>query len=149
MIFTYTFLYFLAILYDDRTMHISNKMILNCYIPISLSLISLVPTRSPYLYYVGDKDIKVDSINISIQPIPKEYHGGRLLGYSISYYARCTQNSSGQVTVSASTRSYILTGLLPGTQYIIRIAGFTSKGSGPSHSRSVFTSKWSDASCRV
>ncbi len=102
----------------------------------------LVPSRSPYLY-VEEKYIKVDNVNISISPIPEKYHNGILLGYIISYEATCFQNSSGQVTVSALTRSYVLTGLLPGTHYYIRVAGFTSTGSGPNDGRDVYTSKCS------
>ncbi|KAL9953601.1 hypothetical protein ACROYT_G041044 [Oculina patagonica] len=98
-----------------------------------------VPSRSPYFRHIEDKYIKVDSINISISLIPEKYHNGILLGYTISYDAQCSQNSSGQVTVSASTTSYVLTGLLPGTQYYIRVAGFTSTGSGPNDGRYVYT----------
>lgn len=99
-----------------------------------------MPSRRPGLY-VQEKFMSVDSINISIYPIPEKYHNGILLGYNISYEAWCSQDSSGQITVSTSTRSYVLTGLLPGTEYYIRIAGFTSRGLGPYESRTAFTSK--------
>ena len=102
----------------------------------------IVPSRSPYLS-VDKKYPGVDSVNISIYPIEEEYHNGNLLGYNIQYETECygIPKSSGQVNVSASTRSYILTGLLPGTKYNIRIAGFTSKGIGPYDYEYVFTSK--------
>jgi len=92
---------------------------------------------------VDEEYPRVDSISISIYPIEQEYHNGKLLGYNILYETACSgiPKSSGQVNVSTSTRSYILTGLLPGTEYKIRIAGFTSKGIGPYDSEDVFTSK--------
>ena len=110
---------------------------------LSLSLFIVVPSRDPYLS-VNDKHPGVDSINISIHPIPEEYHNGNLLGYNIVYETSCyaIPKLSDQVNVSASTRSYILTGLLPGTEYSIRVAGFTSKGVGPYDWQDAFTSKW-------
>lgn len=110
----------------------------------SFCLIIVVPSKAPDLY-VHERFHGVDRINISISPIPERYHNGKLLGYNIVYESGCYKipKLSAQVNVSASTRSYILTGLLPGTEYYILIAGFTSKGIGPySHSINVFTSKW-------
>ena len=85
-----------------------------------------------------------DSINISIYPIPEKYDNGKLLGYNIKYGTSCygIPKFSAQVNVSALTRSYILTGLLPGKEYYIRVAGFTSKGIGPYSRENAFTSKW-------
>jgi len=99
-----------------------------------------VPSRSPYLS-VDKKHHGVDNISISIYPIDEEYHNGKLLGYNILYETLCygIPKSSGQVSVSPSTKSYILTGLLPGTKYRIRITGFTSKGIGPYDSEDAFT----------
>jgi len=107
-----------------------------------LSLFIVVPSRRPYLS-VNNKYLGVDSINISIYPVSQEYHNGKLLGYNILYETSCyaIPKLSGQVNVSASTRSYILTGLLPGTKYNVRVAGFTSKGVGPYDWERVFTSK--------
>ncbi|XP_068712588.1 uncharacterized protein [Montipora foliosa] len=99
-----------------------------------------VPSRSPYVS-VNNNYPGGDSINISIHPIPEKYHNGKLLGYNIKYRTSCygIPNFSAQVDVSASTRSYILTGLLPGKQYYIRVAGFTSKGIGPYYWANAFT----------
>ena len=105
------------------------------------SLIILVPSRSPYVQYTI---LGVDSIHLSISPIPEQHHNGKLLGYIILYRASCyLLNSSGQVNVSVSTTSYTLKGLLPGTKYEIRVAAFTSKGTGQYHYINVFTSKCS------
>ncbi|XP_068758033.1 receptor-type tyrosine-protein phosphatase F-like [Montipora capricornis] len=99
-----------------------------------------VPSRSPYVS-VNNNYPGGDSINISIHPIPEKYHNGKLLGYNIKYRTSCygIPNFSAQVDVSASTRSYLLTGLLPGKQYYIRVAGFTSKGIGPYYGANTFT----------
>ena len=107
------------------------------------SLFDVVPSRHPYLSF-NNKYPGVDSIDISIHPISEEYHNGKLLGYNIFYETSCSAapNLSGQVNVSASTRRYILTGLLPGTEYNVKVAGFTSKGVGPYiWPQNVFTSK--------
>ena len=110
---------------------------------LSLPLFIIVPSGSPYIS-VNNKYPGVDSINISIHPISQEYHNGKLLGYNIVYQTSCYEipTLSGQVNVSASTRSYNLTGLVPGTKYNIRVAGFTSKGVGPYYWEYAFTSKW-------
>ena len=110
---------------------------------LSLFIVYVVPSRSPRVS-VDKKYRGVNSINILIYPIEQEYHNGKLLGYNIQYETECykIRKSSGQVNVSASKRSYILTGLLPGTEYTIRIAGFTSKGIGPYNYEDAFTSKW-------
>ena len=109
---------------------------------LSLSLFIVVPSRYPYIS-VNNKYSGVDSINISIHPISQEFHNGKLLGYNILYETSCyaIPKVFSQVNVSASTRSYILTGLLPGTEYNIRVAGFTSKGVGPYDFGYAFTSK--------
>ena len=108
-----------------------------------LSLFIVVPSRSPYLS-VNNRYPGVDSINVSIHPISQEYHNGKLLGYNILYETSCYAilKVADQVNVSASTRSYILTGLLSGTKYNVGVAGFTSKGVGPYHWEVVFTSTW-------
>ena len=96
----------------------------------------------PYLSFYN-KYPGVDSINISIHPISKEYHNGKLLGYNILYETSCygVPKLSDHVNVSASTRSFILTGLRPGTNYNVAGAGFTSKGVGPYDWQNVYTSK--------
>jgi len=109
---------------------------------LSLPLFIVVPSRAPGIS-VNNKYYGVDSINISIYPIAQEYHNGKLLGYGILYETLCygIPKVSGQVNVSASTRSYVLTGLLPGREYRIKVAGFTSKGFGPYNYEYPFTSK--------
>ena len=108
----------------------------------SFSLFVVVPSRMPYLSF-NNKYPGVDSINISIHPIPEEYHNGKLLGYNIRYETSCNgvPKLSGHVNVSASTRSFNLTGLRPGTKYDVAGAGFTSKGVGPYDWQNVYTSK--------
>ena len=108
----------------------------------SFSLFVVVPSRMPYLSF-NNKYPGVNSINISIHPIPEEYHNGKLLGYNIRYETSCNgvPKLSDHVNVSASTRSFIFTGLRPGTNYNIQGAGFTSKGVGPYDWQNVYTSK--------
>ncbi|KAJ7374263.1 Protein sidekick-1 [Desmophyllum pertusum] len=105
--------------------------------PVLTSTEEGVPSRSPYVQYTI---LGVDSVHLSISPIPEQHHNGKLLGYIILYRASCyLLNSSGQVNVSVSTTSYTLNGLLPGTKYEIRVAAFTSKGTGQYHYINVFT----------
>lgn len=112
------------------------------HVVVFFFLFVVVPSRSPYLSF-NKKYLGVDSVNISIQPIPVEYHNGKLLGYKIKYETSCygVPRSYGQVNVSASTRSYELTGLRPGTKYNVAGAGFTSQGVGPYDWQTVYTSK--------
>ena len=109
---------------------------------IFFSFFYVVPSRMPYLF-LTNKYPGVDSINISIYAIPEEYHNGKLLGYQISYETSCygVPKLSDHVNVSASTRSFSLTGLRPGTKYNVEGAGFTSKGVGPYHWQNAYTSK--------
>ena len=124
------------------TTTVKNVFFLPSSCVLFFSLFVVVPSRRPYVY-VNKKHPGVDSINISIYPIEEKYQNGKLLGYNIWYETSCYRipKSSGQVNVSASTRSHIITGLQPGTKYRIRVAGFTSKGTGPYDSEYVFTSK--------
>ena len=123
------------------TITVKNDFFLTSICVFFFSLFVVVPSRSPYVYV--NKKQGVDSINISIHPIEEKYQNGKLLGYNILYDTSCygIPKLSGQVNVSASTRSHIITGLQPGTEYTIRVAGFTSKGTGPYYSKHVFTSK--------
>ena len=105
----------------------------------SLIIFFLVPRASPYVYY---KVLGAHSINISINPIPKQYHNGKLLGYTIRYQDLCQGNFSLRVNVGVANRSYILTGLKPGKQYKILVAGFTSAGTGPYRNIYLYTGKW-------
>ena len=118
-------------------------MLIFYYYFFHLKSFFLVPRASPYVSY---KVLGAHSINISIYPIPKQYHNGKLLGYSIWYQERCRGNVSQRVSVSVANRSYIITGLQPGKQYKIFVAGFTSTGTGPYYGIYVYTGKWTSLS---
>ena len=125
----------------QRYLYQFQQMLLHVVV-FSFPLFVVVPRRMPHLSF-NNKYPGVDSINISIHPIPEEYHNGKLLGYHISYETSCygVPKLSDHVNVSASTRSFILTGLRPGTKYNIQGAGFTSKGVGPYDWQDAYTSK--------
>ena len=77
------------------------------------------------------KILSQDSVYIEWSEISQEHHKGKLLGYTISYRPQCSdEGSSTQTNVGLSTRTYTITGLLPGTRYDILIAGYTAKGVG-------------------
>lgn len=74
--------------------------------------------------------------------ISQEHHNGKVLGYSISYRAECSDDhSSVQIKVDIAVKSYTITGLRPGTRYNILIAGYTAQGVGNERHMELFTRK--------
>lgn len=92
-------------------------------------LIFLVPSEGPHHFEY--RIISPDSVYIEWSEISEEHHNGNLLGFRISYRPECSdEGSSTQIDVNLWTRSYTITGLLPGSRYDILIAGYTAKGVG-------------------
>ena len=64
-------------------------------------------------------------------PIPPEHHRGVLLGYRIVYTVSNDALDSSNITVDPATTRYVqVQGLKPYTKYLLKVAGFTSKGDG-------------------
>lgn len=67
---------------------------------------------------------------LSWSPIPAEHHRGVLLGYRIVYTAE-NEASNSNITVGVSEyRNVPVDGLRHYTNYLLKVAGFTSKGDG-------------------
>lgn len=68
---------------------------------------------------------------ISWVSIPQEHHRGVLLGYRIVYtFVNDALNTSNFTVGPAMTRYVPVQGLKPYTKYLLKVAGFTSKGDG-------------------
>lgn len=68
---------------------------------------------------------------LSWDPIPAEHHRGVLLGYRIVYTAANDALNSSNITVNASVYTNVpIDGLRHYTNYLLKVAGFTSKGDG-------------------
>ena len=81
-------------------------------------------------------------MTIQWNPLPQQYHNGRLLGYRVFF--RKAASSSFHVDVSSvvvyNSNWVTLKNLEPGQRYEISVTAFTSKGDGPrSDSYSVVT----------
>ena len=102
----------------------------------------LVPSEGPdYTWY---KVLSASSAIIEWSEIYPEYHNGKLLGYSITYFPECFKENFHsqhveQFTVDLSFRSHTITGLQPGTKYRVYIAGFTARGVGEHRDIEFFT----------
>ena len=87
-----------------------------------------VPSEGPG--HVEYKIVSPDSVYIEWSEISEEHHNGELLGFYISQHAQCSDDERWSTNVGLFQRSYIITGLHPGTRYDIWIAGFTGRGVG-------------------
>ena len=104
-------------------------------------MLFLVPMVAPSVY-VSDL-IDSSTLSISWTAIPEEHVMGRLLGYHVMYTPvkkadKPLKENAGVTTVTVDYPGYLLTrlkGLESFTSYIIRVAGFTSKGDGIASSR--------------
>ena len=71
------------------------------------------------------------SLFVEWEHIPPHHRNGILQGYSISYAPRDNNQPFQTVTVDSPRSSTTLVMLKKYTWYVIRVAGFTSKGLGP------------------
>lgn len=107
----------------------------NLNVTFSCYCFLLVPSRAPS--YISLTDVESTRIKVTWNPVPRQYHNGRLLGYKVyfretAYYSNPSESSSSSITVSNPNATYVtLTGLLPGQRYDVSVAAFTSKGVGP------------------
>ena len=94
----------------------------------SFSLV--VPSRAPSVFVTN---VTATGMTVHWNPLPQQYHNGRLLGYRVFY--RKTANYSFPANAS-SVAVYnftwvTLNNLEPGQRYEISVTAFTSKGDGP------------------
>ena len=73
-----------------------------------------------------------NSIRFLISPIPERFHRGRLLGYQITYFQLGREDNKTVIQVDPSTQTVTLSSLTNGKTYLVFIAGFTIRGTGPS-----------------
>ena len=88
-----------------------------------------VPLYGPYLY---DKKINLReySVYFRLEPLDTIDAQGKLLGYRIAYFLENTPNKTLTMVISKNATEFLLIDLEEGT-YVISIAGFTRKGTGP------------------
>lgn len=88
-----------------------------------------VPDAAPLIHEVTTTNPK--ECLLSWSPIPAEHHRGVLLGYRIVYTTENDASNSSNITVGVSEyRGIPVNGLRHYTKYLLRVAGFTSKGDG-------------------
>ncbi len=89
-----------------------------------------VPDEAPVITFVTPKSS--GKCELSWTAIPSEHHRGELLGYRVVYTVADDPLDSSNKTVSASSvgTPVFVQGLRPYTKYLLKVAGFTSKGNG-------------------
>lgn len=94
-----------------------------------LFLFVSVPDAPPLIHEVTTTNPK--ECLLSWSPIPAEHHRGVLLGYRIVYTPESDALNSSNITVGVSEyRSIPVNGLRHYTKYLLKVAGYTSKGDG-------------------
>ena len=73
-----------------------------------------------------------NSITFHISPIAVMFHRGKLLGYQITYFQLGREDNKTVIQVDPSTQTVTLSSLINGKTYLVFIAGFTIRGTGPS-----------------
>ena len=71
------------------------------------------------------------SLFVEWQHIPRQHRNGILLGYKITYYPNTSYQAVKHKTVDSTRSSTTLSDLKKYTGYVIKVAGYTSKGLGP------------------
>ena len=88
-----------------------------------------VPDAAPVIYSVLPSSS--EECKLSWNPIPAEHHRGVLLGFRVVYTAVNDTKDSSNITVDKSIYENVtVNGLKPYTDYLLKVAGFTSKGDG-------------------
>jgi len=96
------------------------------YLFVFLFCLLLVPTKPPANVKVVSSTLS--SINVSWGQIPINDRNGVILGYVVFY----REGTSGSWTESVAGLVYsqILTGLISGKSYSVKVAGYTKTGRG-------------------
>ncbi|XP_074632006.1 uncharacterized protein LOC141890434 isoform X2 [Acropora palmata] len=90
-----------------------------------------VPSAAPYMYG-WTANMSENSIRFHISPIAEIFHRGKLLGYQITYFQLGREDNKTVIQVDPSTQTVTLSSLINGKTYLVFIAGFTIRGTGPS-----------------
>ncbi|VDK77158.1 unnamed protein product [Litomosoides sigmodontis] len=80
---------------------------------------------------VRAKPISTTSILVQWMPLPAEDRNGILTGYRIKYKKNLRGAKGNTLVVDGNNSSYTISGLEPGTQYVVRVAAVNQNGSGP------------------
>ena len=97
------------------------------YYTIVYTIIFLVPSAAPINLRLVHRDSR--SIMVNWDPIPKGSENGVLNGYKVEYWEKRHNHSAAHET-SNDEYTAVLDGLLYNTVYTIRVAAYTSSGSG-------------------
>lgn len=89
------------------------------------------PEPDAYPSNVTGFDKSSTSLFVEWQHIPKHHRNGILLGYRISYFPNTSYQAVKHKTVDSTRSSTTLSNLKKFTWYVIKVAGYTSKGLGP------------------
>ena len=104
-------------------------------------LFLLVPSRAPIIFVTN---VTSTSVTVQWNPLPPQYHNGRLLGYRV--FLRKTANYSFPLDASSvvlyNSNWATLKNLDPGQRYEISVTAFTSKGDGPRSDSYSVTTGW-------
>ena len=95
--------------------------------PMCIAFIFLVPSAAPTNLRLVHRDSR--SIIVEWNPIPEGSENGVLDGYKVEYCAKRTNQTAARET-SNDEYTAVLDGLSFNTVYMIRVAAFTSSGSG-------------------
>ena len=105
-------------------------------ITIAHSFLLTVPNVSPNLKPVG-YNTSSTSLNISWKAIARPDINGVLRGYALFWKPSSSDEGARNITVPPDKLSVHLTGLAKYTEYELRVAGVTSKGTGGMSVRSL------------
>ncbi|XP_067024678.1 uncharacterized protein [Acropora muricata] len=98
--------------------------------PTSVETEGSVPTEAPYMHS-WTANMAENSIRFVISPIAERFHRGKLLGYQITYFQFGREDNKTVIQVNSSTETVTLSSIVNGKTYLVFIAGFTSRGIGP------------------
>ncbi|VDK69307.1 unnamed protein product, partial [Onchocerca ochengi] len=97
--------------------------------PITIRTLSDLPSLPPS--DVRAEAISTTSIHVQWMPLPIEDRNGILTGYRIKYKTKLRGTKGNTLVVDGNNSSYTISGLEPGTQYMLRVAAVNQNGSGP------------------
>ncbi|CAG9536052.1 unnamed protein product [Cercopithifilaria johnstoni] len=97
--------------------------------PIIVRTLSDLPSLPPS--DVRAEAISTTSILVQWMPLSAEDRNGVLTGYRIKYKTKLRGAKGNTLVVDGNNSSYTISGLEPGTQYMLRVAAVNQNGSGP------------------
>uniref|UniRef100_A0A158PQE6 Neogenin-like protein n=1 Tax=Brugia pahangi TaxID=6280 RepID=A0A158PQE6_BRUPA len=97
--------------------------------PITVRTLSDLPSLPPS--DVRAEAISTTSILVQWVPLSAEDRNGILTGYRIKYKTKLRGAKSNTLVIDGNNSSYTISGLEPGTQYMLRVAAINQNGSGP------------------